>query len=98
MERTSAAGDLIACSGILTSDGNANVTVQVGFTGGTPATAKPVSVLSQAINHGRWYQELVVPAGTTDITVLLTVSASTSVTDFAQLTVYNLTRQGIVTV
>jgi lysophospholipase L1-like esterase len=87
-------GDTIAVSGKVRAasmGGTQTYTVTVTFTGGSTGSIKPISGLTQNLTDGTFYQEYVVPSGTTSITVALSTATGTGVVDFAQVGLFNLT-------
>jgi len=88
-----AVGDKLAVLGIIKSDGGVDAQAQVKFVGPN-LTSKPC-YLNVFATSGFFYQELTVPAGTTQINVDCIAGAGTGVVAFGQIQVYNLTAMGL---
>ena len=88
-----AVGDRLAFCGLVTTDGGVKATAKMTLNG--PGTNAQAAVFTNAVTRGVFYQEVVVPAGTTSITVDLIASAGTGVVAWGQPTVRNLTAMGL---
>jgi hypothetical protein len=88
-----AVGDTMQVSGIITSDGNITPTVQVSFV--PTGSVKPFSGLARAVTRGVFYQEFVIPTGTTQMQLKLQFPAGTGAVSFGQVAVRNLTRLAV---
>lgn len=88
-------GDRLAVSGVVTSDGGVKAQVKLTFTG--PNSAGQAANFAAVVTRGFYYQEVVVPAGTTGVVLDLIADVGTGVVAFGQPTVVNLTSSGIAT-
>lgn len=95
---TWAVGERLAfCGRIAHHVGTSNkaMRLQLNFTGGTPNSAKYINLWNTELASGTFYHELVIPAGTTGISLNLYREAGTQGdgwTQLAQMGLYNLTR------
>jgi lysophospholipase L1-like esterase len=89
-----AVGDVIRYTGIITSAGGTKAQVFLNFpgSGGFGITW----YVNAAVTRGRFSIEVAVPAGTTSLEPQLTAGGGTGNVDFGQVTLYNLTKQGVV--
>ena len=87
-----APGDVLACSGIYTSDGGVAVSFKVNFT--PSGSFQPLLDAAGAVTRGRFYLTGTVPASTTGIAFQPKMAAGTGVLSYGQVGVYNLTRMG----
>jgi hypothetical protein len=88
-------GETLALVGVVRSGGQ-TPNLQFKFNGGTPGAFTVIGDPSTTTIPGVYYNEVVVPTGTTSIDVYLqNDSGATGSCDFAQVGVYNLTRLGV---
>jgi lysophospholipase L1-like esterase len=88
------AGDTLAFTGRVTKTTGLNASAILYFTNGSFSSINPLYTLTQAIDRGRWYEEIVIPTGTTAIFVRLTAGAGTGYVEYGQVGVFNLTTMG----
>jgi lysophospholipase L1-like esterase len=88
------AGDVVRYTGIITSTGGTKAQVYLGFpgSGGQGITW----YVNAAVTRGRFSIEATVPAGTTTLEPQITAGGGTGTVDFGQVTLYNLTKMGVV--
>lgn len=88
-----AVGDKIALAGRITSNGGIRTQVKLTFTG-NGATANAAD-FTNAVTRGVFYQEFVIPAGTTAVLIDLIAHPGTGVVSWGQMTPMNLTALGL---
>lgn len=86
-------GQRVACVGLISADGGVSYTVRLKFNGAS-SSSTPVSALTRPLTGGVFYQESVVPTGTTSMSVEVQIGAGTGRADFGQLGLFNLTTIG----
>lgn len=83
-------GDVLAFSGLVTSNGGVAFRTRVDYS--PSGSVRALDLITQAITRGVWYQETTIPAGSTQVQYNLDIANGTGVTSFGQLGLYNLTR------
>jgi lysophospholipase L1-like esterase len=88
------AGDVVRYTGIITSTGGTKAQVFLNFpgSGGFGITW----YVNAPVTRGRFSIEATVPAGTTTLEPQITAGGGTGSVDFGQVTLYNLTKQGVI--
>lgn len=89
-----AVGDVVRYTGIITSTGGTKAQVFLNFpgSGGVGITW----YVNAAVTRGRFSIEATVPAGTTTLEPQITAGGGSGSVDFGQVTLYNLTKQGVI--
>jgi acyl-CoA thioesterase-1 len=87
------AGDVIALSGVVTSDGGVTADFKTSWTG---ASGSYRTFFVGAVTRGVYYMEATVPAGATQVNVDCIAGAGTGVVAFGRITAVNLTTGAIV--
>jgi len=88
------AGDVVRYSGIVTSTGGTKAQAFLNFPGGGGIYS--TWNVSGPVTRGRFSIEATVPAGTTQLEPQLTAGGGTGSVDFGQVTLYNLTKMGVI--
>lgn len=89
-----AVGDVVRFAGIITTSGGTRAQAFVNFAGGKYVTWFTDDTLTRA----RFEMEFTIPTGSTLLQTQLSVIGGTGSADFGQVTLYNLTRQSLITI
>ena len=90
-------GDTLAITAKMRTAGGTSPSIKVICTGGTP-NGTPAAITADgttAWGFGVYYQEFVVPSGTTSITVYLQEGGGTLTIDYGEVALMNLTAMGV---
>lgn len=89
-----ASGDTLAVSGVITTDGNLSVSIKLADQSANLAVP---FASTGSVARGVFYQEIAVPATSTNLYLNLTTGQGTGTVSYGQMSVRNLTRESVLT-
>lgn len=89
-------GDVLSFGGRVSSDGGVPVVASVQALGSGSTTFTSIGALVSSITRGVWVERLTVPTGSTLLGVNLQANNGSGTVSWGQVSLYNLTRMGLV--